>query len=135
MISSRLLPACVAIGVIRSADRTGFGDKYHLTVPYLEIRFEDSDNLSAGWPEDSDGFDRQVFGLEAQLSSGVRGDHSSGSKLKVLVGKGVNGLRPCGAPVCWHRLRPSYGLSVYSSRGWSTRGDERTTHDHLGHGE
>jgi len=90
VISSRLFPACITIGVIRSADWTRFGDKCHLRAPYFEICFEDSDNLSAGWPEDSDGFDWQIFGLEAQLGSGGRSDHSSGSKLKVLAGKGVN---------------------------------------------
>ena len=62
------------------------------TPTYFEIRFEDPDDLRAGWPEDGYGFDWQIFGLEAQLGGG-RGDHG-GRKLRVLVGTRVIELRP-----------------------------------------
>ena len=81
MISRRLFPACVATG----SDQTCGLDKirrwWRPRVPYLEICFEDPDDLSAGWPEDGDGFDRQVFGLEAQLGGGGRCYHG-GMRLK-----------------------------------------------------
>ena len=83
-------------------------------APYLEIRFEDPDNLSIGWPEDGDGFDWQVLGLEAQLGGRGRGDHS-GSELRVLAGRVIE-LRPCCAPLCGHRFRPSYDFTVCSPR-------------------
>lgn len=105
MISSRLFPVCETIGAVRSEGWTRSRDRCHLRTPYLEICFEDPDNLSAGWPEDSDRFDWQIVSLEVQLGSGERGDHSSGSKLKVLVGKGVIGLCLCSrARLCCHRL-------------------------------
>ena len=41
---------------------------------HCQVRFGGPDYLSAGRPEDGDGFDWQVFGLEAQLGGGERRD-------------------------------------------------------------
>ena len=61
------------MGAIRFA--VSNGHQIYPKAPYLKVRFEDPDYLSAGRPEDRDGFDWQVFGLEAQLGGGERRDH------------------------------------------------------------
>jgi len=92
VISRRLFPACVATGNDQICGLERTRRWWHPRAPYLEIRFEDPDDLSARWPEDGDGLDWQVFGLEAQLVSGGRGYHG-GRRLKTLVGKVIIGLR------------------------------------------
>ena len=52
---------------------------------YLEICFEDPDDLGARRPEDCDGFYWQVFGPEAQLG-GNGGCNHGGDGLRVSVG-------------------------------------------------
>ena len=63
-------------------------------TPYLEVCFENPDDLSARRSKDCDGLNWQVLSLKAQLSSSSRCDHgSNGLRVFLLGNRWFQGLR------------------------------------------